>query len=415
MEAASDISSPSWTELCLVAVRLVLGMPLSSSYRRIGTTKEDNYNVKLPCNIDKQTRDIALHIICCNIEGKFVPFSRRKMQKDVFLVSLTRFLGCKSEMDKRLSSANYKEKHNNVKDGFVPHFFDPTPSYYYDGALASWLELLNPTKNDSDSLDYLAGISMARTWISKLSEKSEQPLSWENGTCISRWVHIQVELGVCALSGKRPDIEWMIFMVKSVITPSLRFGCANILRAILETQLFFPERHVIDGYNLFISANWKPSAKDLLHSVAIAVGRAESEVADKFDHNGHSNDAKHLSCRCLTWSAKGVREVRGSIINVLKGDVPLPCLWKCLVRIELLCGNGYGGITGKHPERAFFSSQKALEKGLAYCAHSKELWMDAFTVLRPTFSEESLFECISTLEDMGMRLFRGIEEDNVRL
>eukprot|EP00957_Ditylum_brightwellii_P140564 10709296-Ditylum_brightwellii.AAC.1 len=51
-------------------MRLVLEMPLSYSYCRIGTTKEDNYSVKLPCNIDKQTRDIALHIIYCNIKGK---------------------------------------------------------------------------------------------------------------------------------------------------------------------------------------------------------------------------------------------------------------------------------------------------------------------------------------------------------
>jgi len=62
------------------------------------------------------------------------------------------------------------------------------------------------------------------------------------------------------------------------------------------------------------------------------------------------------------------------------------------------------------PSKALSLARKIFEEGISSCVHSKSLWLDAFTILRPMFSSEDLLIQIGVIEEKGIRVLTGTDD-----
>jgi len=164
------------------------------------------------------------------------------------------------------------------------------------------------------------------------------------------------------------------------------------------------------GYGLVLSMKLAPSACEIMYDVLVSIMSANYEILRQNVGDMKRVGTASKDILCSKWTRKGVQCVRKSLLNALELQVgaSMPCLWKALIRLELM--GGECGIYGKHPARAFTTARRIFERGISKCVFSKSLWMDAFTILRPCFSEEELLSHMAILEEKGIRVSRGIDD-----
>ena len=419
LEAAGNIEGKNcfgWIDLCIVAVKLILKLPITTA----GIDDALTFRSSRCTNEDKQ---MALHIICCAIEQRYVSIPKKKkmmmMKKDSnesesgdkFLVSKDRITRCRAQLKRRLDELTFTAASGSCS------IFDQTPPWYYDAILAAYLEILRPNgEGKQNTLTFSKG-NVIDDWIEIV--RNANFLSCANGKSgFIRLLHCKLEFGLVMMFSNRKndcdpacppvvqilmDTAMSLHQTDCVASPSLLFAYAFIESVVCPMG-------ATRGYGLVLATKLAPTAYEVMYNVLVAIMLANREVSQ-----GDMKDLKHSGVGskdflCSKWTRKGVDCVRESLLKAVEFHVgaSMPCLWKALIRLELLGGDR--GIYGKQPSRAFAEARRIFERGISKCVFSKSLWMDAFTVLRPCFSEEELVSQMAILEDKGIRVSHGVDD-----
>ena len=375
-----------WVELCIIAVKLLCGLPILPS---------SDFTIRP--DLSAKSKQKALHIICCAVEGEYFPFSEKGKHDHscMDLVSKERYESAYSRARKNLIGI-----HDNKYDS--NDYFDSTPTWVFDVALQVWLEVLNPNES---GLHFQFGLRCLDDWF--MREQCSHNLHMSQGIMCVLQLYLELAVVQSLLHGN----ESMSACLKPILTTAI-----SILNGKTPTPAFLLSLAVFENESLpskysfsdIILSNFDCSGTESFFHVITCVMKYLTTI--DLQANYESNEFEAM---CSNWSTGKINEVRRALLRAVSCEYgsSMPCFWRALIRLELIGGsNVEGGGISKSPTRAFLAARTIFERGISYCVASKVLWLDAFTILRPAFSPEELSRQLFVLEEKGIRLIQGHEE-----
>jgi hypothetical protein len=289
-------------------------------------------------------------------------------------------------------------------------FYDPSPIYYHYGVIAAWLEVVG--QSTSDVLNFQVGVAILEEWSEAVSfHVRATDISISRKRCISRWANLKLELAILSTRHNSRLHEDLHFsLLKNTLIPTVLLlksqGCIpspSILMALAYTEHHCAFRISIPRGYASLRHIQPALASQIIFRIVQAVLFAESTSTQT--HNSPAAPA------CCFWTRDGCERVREAIINSIESSssVSYPSLWHALIRLDIL-GQSRFYDRPNNLAQTLSAARNEYERGLPKCIHSKRLWLDAFTVLRPVFSEESALEIVSAMEEADLRLVKGFED-----
>lgn len=460
-------SRRGWLELSVAAVRAAIGLPMRADGGDLS---------RRPTVASDEARDRCLHVLCCAVEGTYVPVpkvkakKRRKRDDDGVedrpsappLAPPSRLLKCRSMLRKRLADARSSKEEgeeeraggggdDNCADAHpADRHFDPTPSLYHYGEIAAWLEALTARAavGPEGTVDFAAGAAVLDDWIDALTVGSAPTLTEPLKLCLMRWSNLKLEfVTMPSLRGSVPgsgsaDRKFAFELLRDVLMPSAvsltNRGCVPPTSHLLATaaaEALFAERLPLSrGYfSLCADATNRRPRRDLFsREVAFLLARAvfasEREavqerrrlhvrrtIATDDDDDEAATPINGTVIRCARWTPDGCRRTKDALRRAVdsSGWGSSPPLLRSLIRLELLGGTARRRRDVRRGRASFASAKYEHDRGLTRCLHSKGLWLDAFTVLRPAFGEHQMLALMAALERTDLRLVNCLEDVDV--
>ena len=403
-----------WFELALMTVRSMMEIP-------IGATSEkpsEMTSFPTPAILSPEQRDRILHVICCAIEGSYQPLPKEKSKKknkeavrSAALVDEGRMRKCMLTSRKKMASSN---KDDVETLSFSHHqsaeVFDRTPTIFYLAILSAWLAALDPKRCKGGGIDFTSGISLLDDFASvKVPTREGDKSSFQ--TFLLRVAHAKLELSILRShewgeSRILPSSPFADCLVKNVAQlKSLKIAPSKSLMlamAHLENQ---HSQRVKNGYSDLLVPGLDIGGihpNEILFLLEKAVASADKTI------NGPNLLQTKSMARCSCWTKDGRKMVEEAILTVISRSTYCCCypsLYSALLQVSLL-----GSVQSKRPSRAFHKTKDLYHNTiLPSCSFSKGLWLDAFTLLRPTYSEVEMVYHMAAMEEKDIRLRKGLE------
>ena len=386
VKCLSGYNRRGWVEICILLVKLLCKLPTSpSSVSRIRSVVKPENKLK------------ALHIICCAIEGTYIPFSNKEcnIKTNETLVSMERFEKARLISKKKLLSVDVSES------GRID-YFDCTPVWAFDIVLQVWLEILDPSKSE---LNFIGGSKFLHGWFERMKD-SGLPRS-KHGIAYL----LQLNLELCLLRSSSSNQNYMLQCLRQILTTSLTVQSGKLLTPALLLSLAVFESQTersSQSYSDILSSKIDSSGNECFYHILVCI--LEHLTCTK---SCKSNENDTFLALCSDWSMDTISKVRHALFRAVSGEIgsSMPCFWRALIRLELIGGSNasQGGIT-KSPSRSFLAARKIFEQAISNCVVSKALWLDAFTILRPAFSPEELSRQLLVLEEKGIRVEKSVDD-----
>jgi len=393
---SGNTNEREWLELCLLTVNVTIGMWFNDGIDMLKSTLNKKGQFWNDSN-----RDHALHILCCFIEEDFSQIKKKAKPGEEMLVSFERFHNCSSILKKKF--VRYMSSQSSY---CAPKCFDPTPIWFYHATFSAWIKILTPT-DPSGSVPLQTkiseGLEVTQQWIDgcNLQEAS-------NTAGLSRLIHFQLQLallkGFIENSNRNPANT--IRPILMMCIPNLLKNDINLSPSILMSLAIFEvsSTSVAYDFSTFLGSKFDLSLFPSMYHVLVALLKAEKYESTKDCIVNGKSVGK--------WSKKSTLNMRKSLRRALTypSSKSAAYLWKALIRFELLSGSEHGSGIENIPAKALSLARNFFEEGISSCVHSKSLWLDAFTILRPMFSSEDLLMQIGVIEEKGIRLLSGTDE-----
>lgn len=388
--------SPWWIELAVASVRSMLHLPINSEM------DASLFNI-VP--IDQHLRNRLLHVICCAIEGKFVALPKKQKGKSkenetATLVDDARLRKCRLHLELIIQKGICHDAEVLITPPPSAEMFDSTPKLYHLAILAAWLNALDSQKCDSDELDFDSGISTLNEWASKLvalKRKNGQASS----TCLVRLVHAQLEFALLQFASCSPGVSQDWTTANSIMTrtlvPSIILLKSNglvpsrpllLAAAYAESKLQATASQIVRGYEFLLCPflNYKLHSNEVIYIVAKAIFVARADKTCVAEKKKDADGTLTHDAECCSWTRDGRKMVEKSLLSAIDkaGYCCYPTLWSALLRLKLL-----GSLSSTRKPASAFGEAKSFyhENIIARCSYSKRLWLDAFSLLRPTYSD----------------------------
>lgn len=390
-----------WMELAVMGVRSMLHLP-------IGPKIVSTFKV---VSIDQDLRDRLLHVICCAIEGEFTAPPKTKSKSKgtpMLLVDDARLRTCHLHLQSILRKGKYGDIDALRTADPSADVFDCTPKLYHFAVLAAWMTALDSKNCDDGSIALNSGIVVLNDLASKLIASSEQRSRGPAfKICLVRIVHARLEFSLLHTltpnldKGTAPSFPAETFMrnilvpgivlLKSVgLTPSKSLLCCV---AFAESQIQASTQLLVCGYDSllcpFLNYELHPNEVAYILAKATFVADRTCTTAENKDLDGRMQP----DARCSRWTRDGRKRTEAALLVAIEkaGYCCYPPLWSALLRLKVL-----GSLSSTRKPALAFSETKTFyhESILSRCSHSKRLWLDAFTLLRPTYSEVEMIVSI---------------------
>ena len=409
-----------WLEMSVISSRYILGFY--------------NLNHDREYSLTEHAKDKALHILCCAIEGKF--FDMKKMKKDKnsrknCYVQPTRMMKCKMKLKSLLLSC-FGELNSKIYINF-----DPTPPLYHYVIIASLIEIIRSSNSEqNECINFEAGLNVLRFWIRKIGTTSTVATHTPKKSCLLRLSNAMLEFYLLSRSN---DSMFMIDpqnILQNVLIPTVATLKNNrctpsssflIAIALAESKLTLNGLSIQHGFDSliyhFCHRRKLFSLREATYIINKAIYISNKEIrVDQGDKNAALN-------HCIQWSNEGIHRVQQAIYQVIcimrnNCMYSYSVLWRLIIRLEII-----GGIQKikkgrkqndcdeakiiKIVKRMLFKGRKYFEDGLTSCIFAKDLWLDAFQILRPAFDENELMVLKATLQELNLQHTR--EEEYIKI
>lgn len=402
-----------WFELALMTVRSMMEMPIGAI-----SEKPSNMITFPPAILSSEQRDRILHIICCAMEGSYQPLppkekSKKKKNEEAIrstaLVDEARMRKCMVIIRKEM--ADNKDDVETLSFSHQPsaEAFDRTPYMSYFAILSAWLAALDPKRCKGGGIDFNSGISLLDEFSSmKVPTREGDRSSFQ--TFLLRITHAKLELSIlrCTEWGKSrvlPSPSFADCLVNSVAQlKSLKIAPSKSLMLAMAHMENQHSQRVKNGYSDLLVPGLDIGGihpNEILFLLEKAVAAANKTI------NGPSHPRMTSIATCSCWTKDGRKMVEEAILTAIVRSTYCcyPSLYSALLQLSLL-----GSIQSKRPSRVFHRTKDLYHNTiLPSCSFSKGLWLDAFTLLRPTYSEVEMVYHMAAMEEKDIRLRRGLE------
>jgi len=401
-----------WLELVLMTLRSMLCLPIGETSAN-ASTKMVSTNIS---DLSPEQRDKILHILCCAIEGTYRPLPKKKSKKESKealappLVDDGRVRKCLLNIRTKIAADTTDDvesllfnSHQSAKA------FDSTPAICYFAVLSAWLTALNPSRCQDGGIDFSAGMALLDDFVAIEAPQGEGHRAGFQ-TYLVRLAHVKLELAILRSQDNRashvlPPAPFADSLLMSNIAQQKSMGIVpsiSLILAAIYIELQEPKR-VKNGYGGLLAPALQSGGiypNEILFLLTKAVAAADRTIV--------ASDLvqPRPMARCSFWTKGGRKIVEEAILSAIDMSYCYyPSLYAALLQLTLI-----GSMQSKRASRAFHKAKDLYHsKILPSCSFSKSLWLDAFTLLRPTYSEIEMVYHLAAMEEKDLRLRKGLE------
>ena len=390
-----------WLELVLMTLRSMLCLPIGEISADASTT------MSFPklADISLEQCDRILHILCCAIEGTYRPLPKKKSKQGSKeapgppLVDDARVRKCLLNIRTKIDACNK----NDVKSLlFSSHqsakAFDCTPAICYFAILSAWLAALNPKRCQHGGVDFSAGTALLDDFAAIEAPQEGDRAGFQ--TYLVRIAHAKLELAILRAEGNRTNRTLPSVPLADSLLLVSNIAQQKSLGVVPSRPLMLAAARMESSYGvLLVPALQRGSIhpNEIVFLLAKAVAAADRTIV--------ASDL--VRPKCSLWTKDGRKMVEEAIISAIdkSGYCCHPSLYSALLELSLI-----GSMQSKRASRAFHQAKNLYHsKILPSCSSSKSLWLDAFMLLRPTYSETEMVYHLAAMEEKDLRLRKGLE------
>ena len=392
-----------WLQLVLMTLRSMLCLPIGEISADASTT------MSFPklSDLSLEQRDRILHILCCAIEGTFRPLPKKKSKQGSKeapgppLVDDARVRKCLLDVRTKIDAYNKDDVESLL---FSSHrsakAFDCTPAICYFAILSAWLAALNSKKCQHGGVDFAAGTALLDDFAAIEAPQGEGDRAGFQ-TYLVRIAHAKLELAILRAEEIRTNhtlrpVPFAYSLLVSNISQQKSLGIMPSRPLMLATAACME----MNSYGVLLAPALQSGGihpNEIIFLLAKAVAAADRTIVA----------ADLVRPKCSLWTKDGRKMVEEAIISAIdkSGYCCYPSLYSALLQLSLI-----GSMQSKRASRAFHQAKNLYHsKILPSCSSSKSLWLDAFMLLRPTYSETEMVYHLAAMEEKDLRLRKGLE------